>query len=219
MTLRLTLALMLIATPLLAPAPLRAEGNIDPAAPARPGAVALYLSAKTLSDLGQAAKDPLMVLTAAQILRGLTLTDTPRSPDPAPATPTPLSALDPTTLFDTARTLDAGENYTDLIEFVARQTGPAPRALNATASALNPAGFETWTLTFYGGAYAEVAIIGHGNGNLDLLVTDDGGTIICQDRGSGDGAICGFTPAENGAFTVTVTNPGATPDGYILLTN
>ena len=68
-------------------------------------------------------------------------------------------------------------------------------------------------------AYAELAIAGHGNGNLDLLVSDDKGTIICQDNGSGDSAVCGFTPAENGTFTVTVTKASTTPDGYILLTN
>ena len=210
---RLTLALLLTATPL------RADGNLDRAAPALAGAVALYLQARSLHDLGQTAKDPLLVLTAAQILRGLTLTDTPRTPDPAPETAAPLTAPDPATMLDTARKLDAGQSFTDLIDSIARQTGPAPKALRATAASLDPAQAQTWTLTFFGGAYAELAIAGHGNGNLDLLVSDDKGTIVCQDNGSGDTALCGFTPAENGTFTVTVTNSGTTPDGYILLTN
>ena len=210
---RLTLALALTATPAWA------EGNLDPGAPARPGAVALYLAASNLYLLGQTAKDPLMVLTAAQMMRGLAVTDTARSRGPVPETPATLIPLDPNLMLDTARSLDAGANFTDLIDSAARQTGPNPKALRATASALPPAGSETWSLTFFGGAYAEVAIAGHGNGNLDLLVSDDKGIVVCQDHGSGDTAICGFTPVDNGTFTVTVTNPGPTPDGYIFLTN
>jgi hypothetical protein len=209
----LTLALLLTATPLWA------EGNLDPTAPAQPGAVALFLQARSLYQMGQAAKDPLMVLTAVQILRGLSLTDTTRTPDPAPETPAPLTVPDPAQMLDTARTLDAGQNYTDLIDSIARQSGPTAKALRATAATLDPAQTHIWTLTFFGAAYAELAIAGHGNGNLDLLVSDDKGTIICQDNGSGDSAHCGFTPAANGTFTVTVTNAGTTPDGYILLTN
>lgn len=208
MTPRLTPALLLLIT---TATPLWAE--------ATPGAVALYLQARALNDLGQTAKDPLMVLTAAHILRGLTLTDTPRTPDPAPDTPATLTVLDPATVLDTARALDAGQNFTDLIDMVARQGGPTPKALRATAATLDAGQTQTWTLAFFGDAYGEVAIIGHGNGNLDLLVSDDKGAIVCQDNGSGDRALCGFTPAENGSFTVTVTNAGTTPDGYILLTN
>jgi len=204
-TLRLTLALLLTATPLWAEA--------------TPGAVALYMQARALNDLGQTAKDPLLVLTAAHILRGLTLTDTPRTPDPSPETPVPLTVLDPATVLNTARALDAGAMFTDLIDMVARQGGPTPRTLRATAATLDAGQTQTWTLAFFGDAYAELAILGHGNGNLDLLVSDDKGAIVCQDNGSGDSALCGFTPTQNGSFTVTITNAGTTPDGYILLTN
>ena len=218
---RLILAPFLIS---LTATPLLADGNLDPAAPARPGAVALYLSAHTLHTLGQTAKDPLMVLTAARILRGLSVTAANRSPDPAPPDPapkdlTPLIPLDAKSMLTTASTLDAGHNHTDLIEAVTREVPPAPKALRASASTLAPGASEVWTLAFFGGTYGELAIIGHANGNLDLLVSDDKGITICQDNGSGDTAICGFTPAQNGSFTVTVTNPGPTPDGYILLTN
>jgi len=213
MIIRLTLAVLLAASPLCA------EANLDPTAPARPGAVALYVQARSLHDLGQTAKDPLMVLSAARLMRGLTLTDTPRIPDPAPSEATPLTALDAKTMLDTARSLDAGQTFTDLIEYVAREVVPQPKALRATAATLAPGDMAIWTLAFFGGSYAELAIVGHADGNLDLLVSDDKGIHICLDNGSGDTALCGFTPAENGRFIVTVTNPGKTPDTYLLLTN
>ena len=209
----------LILTLTLTASPLWADGNLDPAAPAQPGAVALYLQAHGLAALGQSAKDPLLVLTAARILRGLSVTAANRTPDPAPTDPTAAQTLDAPTLITLATTLDAGQTYTDLIEAVSRETGPTPRALRATTTTLAPGATQTWTLSFFGGTYAELAMVGHANGNLDLLVRDDKGITICQDNGNGDTALCGFTPAENGSFTVTVTNPGPTPDGYMLLTN
>ncbi len=212
---RLILALTLVAAPALA----EDNPNLDPAAAAQPGAVALYLQAQGLYALGQAAKDPLMVLTAARLRRGLSLTDTARTPDPAPAGATTLTTMDGETMLAAARSLDSGENYTDMIEFVARETPPQPKALRATAADLAAGGTQTWSLAFFGGTYAELAILGHANGNLDLLVSDDKGNHICLDKGSADTAFCGFTPAENGSFVVTVTNAGTTEDGYVLLTN
>ncbi len=209
----------LILTFALTASPVLAEGNLDPAAPAQPGAVALYLQAHTLHGLGQTTKDPLLVLMAARILRGLSVSPAIRTPDPAPPEATAAEIMDPTNLIALATALDAGQNYTDLIEAVSRETGPAPRALRASTATLAPGETQVWTLTFFGGTYGELAMVGHANGNLDLLVSDDKGITICQDNGSGDTAFCGFTPAENGSFTVTVTNPGPTPDGYMLITN
>ncbi len=212
---RLILALLLTATPAVA----GDKPNLDPAAPAIPGAVSLYLQAHALYAFGQAAQDPLTVLTAARLLRGLTLSDTARAPDPAPKSTTPLAPLDPQALITTAQTLDAGQNYSDLIDQIAHETPPQPKALRATAATLAPGASEVWTLTFFGGDYAELAILGDGKSNLDLLVTDAKDNQICLDKGSADAALCGFTPRENGDFKVTVTNSGATPDIYTLLTN
>ena len=210
---RLILALVLTTSPVWA------EDALDPAARATPGAVALYLQASALYALGQSAQDPLTVLTAARLLRGLTLTDTARTPDPAPAGPTALTLLDPQTILTTARTLDAGQNYTDLSEQIATEAQTKPQALRATAATLAPAAQHIWTLPFFGGSYAELAILGGGTGNLDLSVTDAAGAQICLDRGSADTALCGFTLRDNGDVTVTVTNPGTTPDSYTLFTN
>lgn len=215
MNLRLTLVALVTATPLWA----EVAPNLDPKSPAVPGAVALYLSAQTLYALGLAARDPLMVVTAARMMRGLSVIATPRQPDPERKSAVPLAALDAKTMLATARTLDAGANYPDLIEFVAAETPPAAKALRATASQLAPGASEMWTLPFFGGTYGELGMAGHGNGNLDLLVTDAAGNQICADNGSADSALCGFTPADNGDFKVTVTNSGATPDSYILLSN
>jgi hypothetical protein len=213
--LRLTLTLFLVATPVWA----EDKPNLDPTAAAIPGAVALYLSATSLYDLGVAAKDPLMVLTAAKMLRGITMIPADRSPDPAPKTVTALIQPDSTGLIAAARAIGNDEAMTDLINSTAAETPPPPKSLRATAAHLDPGQSQVWTLQFYGGSYAEVAIAGLGKGNLDLLVADANGNLICADHGNANTAYCGFVPKNNADFTVTVINPGAVVDAYMLLTN
>ena len=209
---RVILALLLLTAPALA------DSALNPKVPAEPGAVATYLQAQQLYILGLRAKDPLTVLTAARMLQGLSLIDTPRQPDPAPKTRVALSPLDPVDLLNTARLLDAGHTYSDLIEQVATDLQAKPKSLAATASTLAPGTTETWTLNFYGGTYAELAILGDGTSNLDLAVTDASGTPICVDHGNADTAQCDFALRDNGAVTVVVTNVGEKADGYLLLT-
>ena len=208
-------ALILLAAPALA----EDKPNLDPTAAAVPGAVALYLSARALYDQGVAVNDPLMVLTAARMLRGVTLIAADRIPDPAAKTAPQVIPLDPAVLLATARALNPDGTLTDLINATAAETPPPPKALRATPAHLDPGQSQAWTLQFYGGTYAELAIIGAGQGNLDLLVTDANGNPICQDNGSADTATCGFVPRDNGDFTVSVTNSGQSPDAYQLITN
>ncbi len=210
---RLLSALLITAAPALAE-----EALLDPVAPAQPGAVALYLQAQGLADLGRTAKDPLLVATAARLLHGLTLTLADRRPEPPSKAATHLPAPDAATLLDEARRLDAGQNYSDLIDMLAREVPPQPRALRVSASTLQPGQVEVWTLAFFGATYSELAILGDGRGNLDLFVAGAGDTVICQDRGSADVALCGFVLVENGEVTVTVSNAGAVADSYLLLT-
>ena len=211
---RLILALLILATP-----PVAQDATLlDRTVRAEPGAVALYLQAVDLYALGQQAKDPLMVVTAARLIGGLTLTDVARLPDPPPPARPALTPLDAAAMIATARNLDAGANHADLIEQVAREHGPKPKALSATAATLPPGKAETWTVGVYGGTYAELAILGDGRSNLDLTVSDAAGGVICADHGSADRALCGFALRDNGEVTVTVTNAGDQPGGYMLLT-
>ena len=213
---RLTLALILLAAPALA----EDKPNLDRTALTGPGIVALYLSARALYDLGLAANDPLMVLTAARMMRGVTMTPAQRSPDGTPNdVPPRILPPVPDVMFDKARSMDAAGTFADLIEILSRETVPPPKTLQASPSLLSPAEVDTWTLPFYGGTLAEVAIVGNRTGNLDLTVSDAGGHVVCVENGAGYRAYCGFVPQDHGDFTVSVTNSGLAVDGYLLLTN
>lgn len=83
-----------------------------------------------------------------------------------------------------------------------------------------PAGqTDVWEIPFYGNSYAEIAVVGDGDANLDVVVTDENGNVFCYDVSWSDNLYCDFTPAWDGYFYVTVENVGRVRNSYYLLTN
>ncbi len=78
---------------------------------------------------------------------------------------------------------------------------------------------DVWEIPFYGNSYAEVAIVGDGDANLDVAVTDENGNVICYDVSWSDKLYCDWTPAWDGFFYITVQNMGGSRNSYHLLTN
>ena len=78
---------------------------------------------------------------------------------------------------------------------------------------------DVWEVPFYGSSYAEVAVVGDGDANLDVAVTDENGNVICYDVSWSDKLYCDFTPAWDGYFYVTVQNMGGSRNSYYLMTN
>ena len=78
---------------------------------------------------------------------------------------------------------------------------------------------DVWEIPYYGNSYAEVAIVGDGDANLDVAVTDENGNVICYDVSWSDKLYCDWTPAWDGYFYVTVQNMGGSRNSYYLLTN
>jgi hypothetical protein len=78
---------------------------------------------------------------------------------------------------------------------------------------------DVWEISFNGNAYAEVAVVGDGDANLDVAVTDENGHVICYDASGSDRLYCDWTPAWDGFFYVTVQNMGSARNSYYLMTN
>lgn len=78
---------------------------------------------------------------------------------------------------------------------------------------------DVWEIAFAGNSYAEVAVIGDGDANLDMVITDENGNVICYDVSPSDQVYCDFVPAWDGYFYITVENAGAARNTYHLLTN
>lgn len=83
-----------------------------------------------------------------------------------------------------------------------------------------PAGMtDVWEVPFYGNSYAEVAVVGDGDANLDVAITDENGNVICYDVSWSDKLYCDWTPAWDGYFYITVQNMGGVRNSYYLMTN
>ncbi len=86
-------------------------------------------------------------------------------------------------------------------------------------SRLNAGKMDIWQVPFYGNSYAEVAVVGDGDANLDMVITDENGNVICYDVSPSDQVYCDFVPAWDGYFYIAVENTGRKRNSYYLLTN
>ena len=220
-----TTALIALAAPLAAQD--KSGTNFDAAAPAAaPGGATQAALAQDLYAIGMANSDPLTVLAAAKLAASVAFTDVEREmettgeevadgPDAADA------PKDAAAMFADAKAL-AGEDETlvGLIED-AEAEGSRGRIGGASRTLSRMPGGRTdvFKVPFYGNSYAEVAVIGDGDSNLNVLITDENRNTICYDVSWSDKVYCNFTPAWNGYFYITVQNTGRSRNSYYLLTN
>lgn len=211
-------------------APLSAQDktakNVDPAGTGTRGGVAQMAMAQDLYAMGMAQKDALTVLTAAKLAAGVDRTDVERELETkvgnrAEEADVADAPVDAATMLAAAATL-AGEDevLAGLVEDAGAE-GSRGRIGGAsqTLSRLPAGAIDTWKVPFYGNSYAELAVLGDGDANLDVLVTDENGNTICYDVSWSDKIYCDFVPAWNGYFQVTVENTGVKRNSYYLMTN
>jgi len=200
--------------------------NVDPAGTGTRGGVAQMAMAQDLYAMGMARQDALTVLTAAKLAAGVDLADVERELETKAGTVTEEAdvadaPVDAATMLASARAL-AGEDevLAGLVED-AEAEGSRGRIGGAsqTLSRLPAGAVDTWKVPFYGNSYAELAVLGDGDANLEVLVTDENGNTICYDVSWSDKVYCDFVPAWNGYFVVTVENSGVKRNSYYLMTN
>jgi len=200
--------------------------NVKSSATGSKGVVATLAMAQDLYTLGMASKDALTVLTAAKLAGSVDIKAVERKKD------TRGSALageaegkdlpvDAATMMVAAKEL-AGEDevLAGLVEDAMVEAGRGRvGGASSTLSRLSAGQTDTWEVPFYGDSYAELAVVGDGDSNLDVLVSDENGNTICYDVSWSDKIYCDFVPSWNGYFYVTVQNNGSTRNSYYLLTN
>lgn len=72
---------------------------------------------------------------------------------------------------------------------------------------------------FSGGRLAQVTLIGDGDTNLDMVILDQNGNVICKDKSYSDKLRCRWYPKWTGTFTIGIRNQGRIRNTYVLLTN
>ncbi|MGL6209550.1 MAG: hypothetical protein ACRC14_06955 [Paracoccaceae bacterium] len=224
-----TLFTLLAATALVA-GPAMAQDktgtNVDKAGTGTKGGVATLAMAQDLYALGLANKDALTVLTAAKLAASVEVKEveqkkTTKGTEVAGQEDGTDAPVDAASMLASAKEL-AGEDevIAGLIED-AEAEGSRGRigGASSTLSRLPAGQTDVWEVPFYGASYAEVAVVGDGDANLDVLVTDENGNTICYDVSWTDKVYCDFVPSWNGYFYVTVENTGSRRNSYYLMTN
>lgn len=196
--------------------------NLVPGAGGTRGGPAQMVLAQDLFALGMARQDALAVLQAARLAQGVTLTPVERLPDTT-GDSAPAAAATAPTAADMLLAAEALVGEDDLLLGLledAQASGGQDMPASATRSpgTLAAAAADAWKVAFFGQSYAEVAVVGDGRAPLSLTVQDAAGNPVCI-APVGPFGLCGFVPAENGYFTIRVTNSGSETTGYDLLTN
>ena len=194
------------------------------------GPVSKVALAQDLFAHAAETKNAVAALAAAQIMMGVELADVEReketkaNPDMADVTEEGEGVdapMDADAMLAAATEFAGGDpSITGLIEDAMAEgsrgrIGGASRTLSRL-----PAGqIDVFKVPFYGARVAELAIIGDGDADLDLLVTDENGNTICVDRSYSDKLYCAFTPRWDGYFLIAVANQGRVRNSYYILTN
>lgn len=79
--------------------------------------------------------------------------------------------------------------------------------------------YVQYYITFRGGEFAEVAVVGDGDTDLDLYIYDENGNLIDSDIDYTDACYCSFVPSWTGSFRVKIVNRGSVYNRYTLITN
>ena len=197
---------------------------------AGPTAVSQIALAQDLFDYATGNRNAVAALAAAQIMAGVDVEDVERPKSTEANTDVMVedggdgvadAPADAKMMFAAASEFAGGDPaITGLIED-AMAEGSRGRIGGAsrTLSRLPAGDIDIFEVPFYGGSFAEIAIIGDGDSDLALLVTDENGNTICLDKSYSDQLYCSFTPAWNGFFVVAVANVGRLRNSYYILTN
>ena len=78
---------------------------------------------------------------------------------------------------------------------------------------------DVFRITFRGGEWAEVTVVGDGDTDLDLYVYDENGNLVDSDTDDTDVAYCAWIPRWTGTFRVEVKNWGRVYNRYSITTN
>lgn len=222
-------ALCLAATAPVAFAEDKSGENVVQAAQSERGAVAQAAMAQDLFAYATANRNAVAALAAAQVMMALDIADVEREKetkdnegDAVVETGEGVDApTDAATMLAAARDYAGGdETLLGLIED-AEAEGARGRMGGAsrTLSRLRAGKTDIFKVPFYGQRLAELAIVGDGDANLDLLVTDENGNTMCLDRSYSDQLYCAWTPAWDGYFYIAVKNMGRVRNSYYILTN
>jgi hypothetical protein len=194
-----------------------------PKAPTVDEPIARLQMSSDLLAFGRDAKDPLVLIVAARIMKALGGTEVDLKPDgrtveSAQKSGQPVSA---DSILVEARDLAKGEKITNLLidETAAMGTTAGAGQPKTHQDTVQPGATDVYRVVFSGGQLAEAGIAGDGDSDLDLLIYDDNDHLVCRSTGSSDREYCRWWPRWTGPFRIEIQNLGTVANLYRVATN
>lgn len=171
--------------------------------------VTQVLTAAELAAWGRDRGDPGALIMAARLLAEVPLRQTGGDGDDAPPFLTAASLLDEAAVMagDNAGVVDAIDRLRDPLTRGVRSstfgTGPVQTVKSLQAR-------ERWAFDVEarGGEILRVAAIGDGDTNIDLIVRDASGAVVCQDGFGDHYPVCTVAPRAGGQMQIHIVNRG-----------
>ncbi len=205
------------------------EPNLSISLQGHQGSAAQLVVAHRVYSRALASGDALPLLAAIHLARAVTLrpaTGWEKTTTGELGADTPVgrvTAPDPASAGALVIARNLAEEDPDLQDIVYDLDAQVPGGRTLTAvfaeTSLGPGQTDTWRLPLFGEVAAEIALIGDGDGPLTLTVSDATGATICAPAESVEPMLCSLTPARNGFFSVSLSNPGTTVNSYRLIGN
>ncbi len=190
-----------------------------PALAETPSPVKIAELSARLYAMGTEAGDPLLILSAARMRKGLAPVAGDRAAaDGVAGEGAPLGWEE---MLARAEALADGDAaLLGLIEDARAEgmKGVASGPVYNIGQLGNGKGDTYPPIEFRGGEYAEVYVEAKAATNLNLGIYDDKGRLVCSDTDISHIAYCGWTPATAGSFTLKVDNKGPAAADYALMT-
>jgi hypothetical protein len=78
---------------------------------------------------------------------------------------------------------------------------------------------DHFNVRFFEGELVRVSLRGDGDTDLDLVIKDRHGNVVCRADGPSDVEVCRFVPDETSRYRIEVRNLGGIYNAYRLATN
>ncbi len=224
----LTLVLSLSATPILAGEKVNHASETKASGKAVADQQQLSLAAQ-LAKYGYDSSDPLALITAARIMKGVSVSEAQLDKSTSGEggeqdEKTGSNDMSVDGLLAKAAKL-AGEDEA-MQRMIAEVAAPAQSLSKGDVDGpgcgttrVNSNSTDRYSITFQGGRSAVVGISGDGDTDLDLSVFDENGNSICTSSGYSDDEACDWNPRSTGAFRIEVKNLGNVYNEYLFCTN
>jgi len=181
--------------------------------------VAQVVTAAELAAWGRSHRDPGALIMAARLLAEVPVRVDPGHVDSEAAILTPDSLLD-----EAAALSNGSQGVLDAIERLRGgtrgvQSSPFGQGPIFTVREIKARETYAFEVEARGGEVLRVAAIGDGDTNIDMVVRNEAGALICQDGYGDHYPVCTMAPAQGGKMRVDIVNRGAVWTKVQILSN